>query len=104
MGEIARLEENITLPLPEFGQEIDSEYMRILVGEIERRLGPETNATVNLQSDRIGNTDVIYYGGIPDQNGVFPDGTWRIRKNSSGESSKEKKVSGTWTPVVVDDA
>lgn len=104
MGEITRTEENIVLPLPLPDQEIDYEYMRTLVGELNKRLGEETNTTLNLLLDRTGDTDAVYIGGLPDETGAFPNGTWRIKVNSSGELSFEKKVSGSWidTPLVID--
>jgi len=103
MGEITRTEENIVFPLPLPDQEIDYEYMRILVGELNKRIGEETNTTINLLLDQTGDTDSIYLGGLPDENGTYPDGTWRIRVNDSGELDRDKKVSGSWVNVLTDD-
>ena len=76
-------------------------YLRKLVSEIEMKNFEIHRETINLLVS-IFNGEVIYLG-IPDNNGVFPNGTWRIRINDDGELSREKKVSGTFVPVLVDD-
>jgi len=102
MGEITRLDEELFLPNPQPGQDIDYEYMRVLVGKLNDLLGSETNATVNLLLDQQGDTAIIYLG-IPNGDGVYPNGTWRIKVNDDGELDRDKKVDGSWVTVLTDD-
>ena len=84
MGEITRLDEDLSLPLPnDLGSEL-YEYARVLVGELSKIIGEETNTTVNLLLDQGGNTTIVYFG-LPDGEGVYPNGTWRINATSSSE-------------------
>ena len=98
MGEINRVEEVIQLPLPGEDQKVDYAYIRTLVGELNEVLGQETNATLNLVLDQVGNTDIRYFGGIPDANGIYPVGTWRERIDDDGRFVLERKLAdGSWS-------
>ena len=61
MAEITRTNENVRLPLPIPGEDVDWPYIRELIGVLERELGRNTNATVNLLLDQTGNTNTIYF-------------------------------------------
>ena len=103
---IERLDEEIQLPLdmPAIlsGDPIRlASYLRELVSELQQFKMFDIHQRINLLLDRQPGNE-IYLGG-KDANGNYPDGTWRIRTNDDGELSREKKVAGDWTPVVVDD-
>jgi len=103
---IERLDEEVQLPLdmPAIlsGDPVRlAAYLRELVQELQHFRVFDIHQRVNLLLDRQPG-DTIYLGG-KDASGEYPDGTWRIKANDDGELSREKKVAGTWTPVVVDD-
>ena len=76
-------------------------YMAELVNELQRLRLYEIHQRINLMLDQ-QNASTVYLG-LRNAQGEYPDGTWRITVNENGELSREKKVSGTWTPVVIDD-
>ena len=96
MAEITRVNENLRLPLPRPGEEVDWPYIRELIGVLERELGKSTNATVNLLLDQTGDTNIVYFG-VPNAVGVYPNGTWRIDASDSTEYLIELLVTGVWT-------
>ena len=102
MGQIARLEEKITLPLPD-SKEAFYDWARQLIGELSKIIGEETNQTVNLILDKQGDTDAVYIGGVPNDIGVYPNGTWRIKVNDDSELDRQKMVLGSWVTVLTDD-
>ena len=98
MGQIMRVSEEIALPLPLPGKKIDYGYIRILIGEINKALGQETNTTLNLLLGQTGDTNIRYLGGVPDENGIYPVGTWRERIDDEGRRSIERKITdGSWS-------
>jgi len=103
---IERMDEEVTLPfdvdaiLSEDHRQLAG-YLRRLVNEIERVRLHDLHQRVNLLLD-IAPGDA-WYSNPKDSTGDYPNGTWRIRKNGSDELSREKKVAGSWTVVLVDD-
>ena len=99
MGEISRLDEDLVFPNPNPDDMEPGLYkfLRLLVGELNKVVGSETNTTVNLLLDQNGDTDAIYIGGIPDKDGIYPDGTWRIKVDDNEKLSFDHKVSGSWS-------
>ena len=96
MAEILRLTEDVRLPLPDTDGKVDRAYIRELVGELETIINDKIYVTTNLILDQVGNIGT-WYSGIPDESGVYPDGTWRITENEAGELAIEKKVASVWT-------
>jgi len=68
-------------------------HLRSLFGRIEQYL-KESNREVNdvIITGGVGN---VFYFGLPNDSGVYPDGTWRIYTDST-DFKVDKKVSGSW--------
>lgn len=79
-----------------------ADYLTELVSELETRLLFEIHQRINLMLD-LSSGDTIYLGS-KDSTGAYPNGTWKITVNDDGELSRDKKVDGSWTAVLVDDA
>jgi hypothetical protein len=97
MGEIVRLDEHILFPTPD-GDEIKWPYFRTVLDVLADHIGGKTNTTINIILDRTGNTE-IYYFGIPDESGVYPEGTWRIYAPEDGSYLRQVYESGSWTTI-----
>lgn len=102
---IQRLDE-LTLPFDEeaiLGSKQDlRDYIRKLITVLNEFVFDVVERN-NLQID-ISDATVRYYG-TKDQNGQYPDGTWRDIRLGSGNNTymeRQKKVSNDWVKITKD--
>lgn len=69
------------------------QYIRLLVGELEQKILLDITNTINLGLG-ISNTGT-WYSDIPNEDGTYDDGTWRMIKKSTGLFI-EKQESSAW--------
>jgi hypothetical protein len=90
------LAQNERETMPEYMDRLSGEiadYLDVLALELERGMLGELVSIMNLLLS-IVNVGV-WYSNLPDSNGVYPNGTWRIRDDGT-DFLIEVKISGTW--------
>jgi hypothetical protein len=99
------LPEKVELPLIEPGPIEERrlyDYFRLLIGEIERYI-INTSREVNNLILTSGTTNVITFA-LPDDNGVYADGIWRITTSTAGYSIQQKQSGSFVTMASMDTA
>jgi len=98
---IERLDEEIILPYNQEAilskdRERLNEYIKQLIGDLERFRLRDIHERLNLLIDLTG-AGAIFYLGTKDSTGDYPNGTWRINGSSSTAYLIQVKIAGTWT-------